>query len=75
MKLKKLGEFSLRMTESPTDPAVIRQTRLFYELSQAQAARLVHVSTQTWSQWERGLRTMHPAFLELFRIKANMVDK
>lgn len=56
-------------------PETLKQNRLFYGLTQAQAAELIHVTTSTWSQYERGLRNMHPAFLELFRIKANMVDK
>ena len=39
-------------------------------LTQSQAAGLVHGSLRTWQQWEAGDRSMHPAFWELFCIKA-----
>lgn len=51
----------------------IRGVRLFTGLSQTAAAALVHSSCRSWQQWEAGDRRMHPAFFELFRIKAAQV--
>ncbi len=31
---------------------------------------MVHSTCRVWQQWEAGDRKMHPAFWELFRIKA-----
>jgi len=39
-------------------------------LTQTEAAALVHTSCRVWQQWEAGDRRMHPAFFELFRLKA-----
>jgi len=33
-------------------------------------AEQVHTTRRVWQQWESGDRRMHPAFWELFRIKA-----
>lgn len=55
---------------SNPDPAEIRAAREAAELSQAAAGALVHTTVRTWQQWEAGDRRMHPAFWELFRIKA-----
>ena len=35
-------------------------------------AGMLHTSRRAWQQWERGERTMHPAFWELARIKSAM---
>lgn len=63
------------MSYSAPDAATVRHNRLFFGLTQAQAAKLIHVSTVTWQQWEQGKRSMHPAFAELFAIKAGQLDK
>lgn len=54
---------------SPT-PGQIRIAREAAELTQVQAAALVHVDLRSWQKWEGGERRMHPAFWELFSIKA-----
>jgi DNA-binding transcriptional regulator YiaG len=54
-------------------PAQIRRTRTKAELSQAAAAALIYCSTRAWEDWEAGRRTMHPAFLELFRLKSRLL--
>ena len=33
----------------------------------------VHTTRRVWQQWESGDRGMHPAFWELFRIKAALI--
>lgn len=40
--------------------------------SQAEAAKLVHQTSKTWSNWELGKRKMHVAFLELFLRKTGL---
>ncbi len=54
---------------NPT-PEEIRTNRVFLGLTQAQAAALLHTVDRVWRQWESGKRKMHPAFWELFIIKA-----
>lgn len=59
---------------NPT-PAEIRAAREAAGLTQAQAAELVHTHLNSWQQWEADVgtpahRRMHPAFWELFRLKA-----
>lgn len=34
------------------------------------AAELIYCTENGWQQWEAGERRMHPAFFELFKIKA-----
>ncbi len=60
----------MTLPSEPPQPHTIRACRMLEELTQAQAARMVHVATRTWQQWEAGHRAMHPAFFELFLIKA-----
>lgn len=48
----------------------IRTAREAVGLSQTAAGALVHTTCRTWQQWEAGDRRMHPAFWELFVIKA-----
>ena len=55
---------------TPT-PAAIRTAREAAGLSQTAAGALVHTTCRTWQQWEAGDRRMHPAFWELFVLKAN----
>jgi DNA-binding transcriptional regulator YiaG len=58
----------------PAKPAAqsIRQYRKNINLTQSQAAAIVYVTPRAWQQWEAGVRAMHPAFFELFRLKTNM---
>lgn len=58
------------MTNSPITADEVRTARAKASLSQSEAAHLIHVSVDTWKQWESGRRTIHPAFFELFTIKA-----
>lgn len=53
---------------NPT-PAEILEARQKADLSQEEAARLVHSVRNAWQQWEYGDRKMHPAFWELFQRK------
>jgi DNA-binding transcriptional regulator YiaG len=55
---------------NPT-PAEIASARSAAGLTQEVAARLVHSAAVTWRQWESGLRRMHPAMWELFKIKSS----
>lgn len=54
-------------------PEEVRAAREAAELTQAQAAALVHASARNWQQWEQGkgsnARRMHPGLWELFRLK------
>jgi hypothetical protein len=49
----------------------IKEIRLSYGLSQAEASKLVHKATLTWSYYEREIRHMDLATWELFCIKVN----
>lgn len=57
-------------------PEQIRTAREAAGLSQSAAAALVHTSLRAWQQWEapatdiKNHRGMHPAFWELFQLKA-----
>lgn len=53
---------------SPT-PEQVLQERINADLTQTAAAQVVHAALGTWQQWEKGKRTMHPAFWELFLLK------
>jgi hypothetical protein len=61
-------------------PNVVRAAREASGLTQAQAAELVHVSTQTWAQWEvikpgsPRARRMPWGLFELFCIKNMKMD-
>lgn len=57
------------MTGHPA-PATIRAARAAAGLTQSAAAALLHTTCRTWQQWEAGDRKMHPAFWELFGLKA-----
>ena len=52
---------------------ILKANRLFYGLTQREAAQLIHVSTKTWSQYEQDRRKIHEGFYELFIIKASKV--
>jgi DNA (cytosine-5)-methyltransferase 1 len=59
-------------TEPPT-LAEISEARARAGLSKAAAAELIHAHEQSWVKWERGERPMHPAFWELFLLKARLM--
>lgn len=52
-------------------PSDIRAWREAHDLTQTQAAVLVHTTLRAWQQWEHGDRRMHPAMWELAQIKAH----
>ena len=61
-------------TKSPArnpKPAEVREARDRVAITQTAAAALLHTTCRVWQQWEAGDRRMHPAFWELFRIKAS----
>jgi DNA (cytosine-5)-methyltransferase 1 len=59
--------------QSNPSAAAIRAARESAQLSQTDAAALIHASLGAWQKWEQGDRRMHPAFWELFRIKTEFV--
>lgn len=56
--------------ESPA-PDAIRAARAAAGLTQTQAATLIYCTLRGWQDWEAGKRAMHPAFFELFLLKAS----
>lgn len=55
----------------PPTPAEIRAARQVAGLTQTAAAQLIHCSrSSSWAEWEGGVSKMHPAFWELFQLKA-----
>ena len=62
------------MSSSPT-PDSIRTLREKAELTQTDAAALVHSGLRTWQQWEAGDRRMHPGLWELFRLKTTLIER
>ena len=54
--------------QHPT-PQQLKTARLAAGLSQAKAAKLVHVSVNTWQNWEYGQFPANLACWELFLIK------
>lgn len=59
-----------KSTSRNPKPAEIERLRKSYGLTQTQSGELVHTSCRVWQQWEAGDRRMHPAFWELFQLKA-----
>lgn len=55
--------------KSPSKRAITK-ARNAAGLSKAEAAASIRVAVRTWQQYERGDRVMHPAFWELFNLKA-----
>lgn len=55
--------------EGPT-PAQVIAAREATGLTQAAAGAVVHSHLRTWQKWESGESKMHPAFWELFCLKA-----
>lgn len=57
----------------PPTPENIRAARIDAELTQAQAAALVHLGDATrWSEYERGVNPIDPARWELFIVKVGL---
>lgn len=50
-------------------PDEIKQARAAAGMTQSEAAALIYSTMRTWQDWESGARRMHPAFMELWRIK------
>lgn len=58
------------MTPANPTPEAIRAARHAAGLTQTQAAALIYCALRGWQDWEAGKRAMHPAFFELFLLKA-----
>lgn len=58
------------MTPTSPTPDAIRAARAAAGLTQTQAAALIYCTLRGWQDWEAGKRAMHPAFFELFLLKA-----
>jgi putative transcriptional regulator len=58
---------------SPTSEE-IRAAREAACLTQLECARMVYTALGTWHQWEADVRRMHPAFWELWQIKAAKLE-
>lgn len=50
-------------------PEEIRAAREAANLTQTEAAVLIHSTLRTWQDWEAGIARMHPALWELFQLK------
>ncbi len=66
---------AIDFSREPT-PEEIRTARQAANLTQTQAAELLHTSCRTWQQWEAPEassthRSMHRAFWELFVLKTH----
>jgi DNA-binding transcriptional regulator YiaG len=49
---------------------MIRKARADAGLTQTEAAALLYTTCRVWQQWEASDAEMHPAFWELFQVKA-----
>lgn len=65
--VRRAGKFEQR--DTPPGASVIKLGRNAAELTQAQAAMLVHVTPSAWQSWELNRAKMHPAIFELFMLK------
>lgn len=50
-------------------PREILEARLAANLTQTQAAEMIHSTLRTWQDWEAGIARMHPGLWELFLTK------
>ena len=64
----------IRTAASTPTTVEIRDARIAADVTQAQAADYVRTSIRAWQQWEAGDRRMHPAFFELFQLKAGLIE-
>jgi len=62
------------MSSSPT-PDAIRTLREKAELTQTDAAALVHSGLRTWQQWEAGDRRIAPWSMGAFRLKTTLIER
>lgn len=44
------------------------------KMTQAEAASLIYKKWRAWARYEKGLRTMDPAYWELWQIKAKIAQ-
>jgi putative transcriptional regulator len=51
-------------------PEEIRAARDAVGITQTEAGALIYCELRTWQDWEGGQRRMHPAFWELWQLKA-----
>lgn len=58
-----------RKPRSPTTTE-IRVAREAYNLTQTEAGELIYCTLRGWQNWEGGVRAMHPAMWEFFKLKA-----
>ena len=66
------------LTKFP-DPIDIKRARLKAKCTLEEAAAMVYVTKQTWINWEkqrdhRLSKRMHPAYAELFALKAGLLE-
>jgi DNA-binding XRE family transcriptional regulator len=61
-------------SKSPNSYEII-SSRKEAGITQKDAAQYIYCSQITWQQWEAGKRKMHPAFWELFTLKAGKCIK
>lgn len=69
LKSIKRAAGKLEQRDTPPGASVIKLGRNAAELTQAQAAQLVHVTPSAWQNWELGKTKMHPGVFELFMLK------
>lgn len=58
--------------DNPT-PEQIKQARTDADLTQTEAAEVIHKGCRAWQQYEAGDRKMDAAYWELFLIKTKQV--
>lgn len=64
----------MKITIESPKPIELKALRKSLNLTQDEAASIVHVDIRTWQKWEsndwnKNHRKMHPAFYELFLLK------
>ena len=69
LKVSELNGTKMPRSGNPL-PNEILDARRRLGLTQTQAAAMLHTTCRVWQQWESGKRKMHPAFWELFSVKA-----
>lgn len=63
-----------RSAASHPAPEEVLAARESAGLTQSAAARLVYSTLTAWQKWEWGMRSMHPALYELFRLKTGQTS-
>lgn len=61
----------MKLGETPTKEQVSK-ARERMKLTQEQAAALIYKKWRAWDRYEKGERTMDPAYWELWQIKAKI---